>query len=208
MLQTRHAPAADALRLAPDVVLARARAHEVAGPARVAFALVVAARLAGPVLWLQPSWSRERLMGEGLAGILEPGRLVIARARTAPGILWAAEEALRTGLVPLVVAELPEPPALTPVRRLHLAAEAGAAAHAAPLALLLTPDDGGAPGVETRWRLAPAPGWARDGAPRWRLTRLRARMAPERTWEAALRGGRLSLVPVPSSPMAQDDATP
>jgi len=33
-------------------------------------------------------------------------------------------------------------------------------------------------------------------------------MAPERTWEAMLRGGRLSLGPVPFSPMAQDDATP
>ena len=188
MLQTRHAPSADALVLAPEVALARARAHEVTGPARTAFALLVAARLEGPVLWLQSTWGTERLMGDGVSGLLDPGRLVFGRARTAPELLWAAEEALRTGLVPLVVIELPTIPALTPVRRLHLAAEAGAAARAAPLALLLTPDDGGAPGVETRWRLAPAPGWAGDGSARWRLTRLRARMAPERSWIASLKG--------------------
>lgn len=196
MLQTRHVPVSDALVLTPEVVLARARAHEVIGASRIAFALLVAARLAGPVLWLQPTWSGERLMGDGLRAILDPGRLTFGRARTAPELLWAAEEALRTGRVPLVVIELPNVPALTPVRRLHLAAEAGAVEHAAPLALLLIPGDGGAPGVETRWRLDPFPGWSRDGAPRWRLTRLRARMAPEATWEASLPGGRMRLAPV------------
>jgi len=191
MLQTRHAPVADALVLAPEVALVRARAHEATGQARVAFALLAAARLDGPVLWLRPTWAAERPMGDGLRGILDPGRLIFCRARTLPELLWAAEEALRTGLVPLVVVELPSLPALTPVRRLHLAAEAGAA----PLALLLAPGDGGAPGVETRWRLDPAPGWARDGSPRWRLTRLSARMAPPATWDASLPGGRLRLEP-------------
>jgi protein ImuA len=195
MFQTRHAPVADALVLAPEVALARARAHEVTGQARVAFALLAAARLDGPVLWLQPTWGAERLMGDGLRGILDPGRLVFGRARTLPELLWAAEEALRTGLVPLVVVELPSVPSLTLVRRLHLAAEAGAAARAAPLALLLAPGDGGAPGVETRWCLDPAPGWTRDGSPRWRLTRLRARTAPPAAWEASLPGGRLRLEP-------------
>ncbi len=195
MLQTRHAPAADELALAPGVGLARARAHEAAGPARVVFALCAAARLTGPVLWLQPGWMAERLMGDGVRGFLDPGRLVFGRARTAPEILWAAEEALRTGLVPLVAAELPALPGLTAVRRLHLAAEAGAARGSAPLALLLTPGTGGAPGIETRWHLAPAPGWARDGRPRWRLTRARARMAPERSWEMTLEAGRMRLAP-------------
>ena len=142
MLQTRRTPAADVLDLAPGAGLARARAHEVTGPARTVFALVVAGQLAGPVLWLQPHWVPERPMGDGVRGFLDPGRLVFGRARTAAEILWAAEEALRTGLVPLVVAELPAVPGLTAVRRLHLAAETGAVRGAAPLALLLTPGAG------------------------------------------------------------------
>jgi protein ImuA len=198
MLQTRHPPVADALVLAPGVALARARAHEVTGAARVAFALFAAARLDGPVLWLQPARAAERLMGDGLGAILDPGRLLLARARTLPALLRTAEEALRTGLVPLVVVELPAVPALTPVRRLHLAAEAGARAAVAPLALLLAPGDGGAPGVESRWRLDPAPGWARDDAARWRLARLRARMAPGKSWEARIgTDGRLRLSTMP-----------
>jgi protein ImuA len=193
MLQTRHAPAADALVLAPEVALARARVHEATGPSRHVLALTAAAALAGPVLWLQPAWTAERLMGDGLRAFLDPGRLVFGRARTIPEILWAAEEALRTGLVPLVVAELPAPPSLTAVRRLHLAAETGAVRGRPPLGLLLTPDPGGAPGIETRWHLAPAPGWAASGAPRWRLTRARARMAPEQTWEMTLEAGQMVL---------------
>jgi protein ImuA len=177
---------ASSLYIAPGVVLARARAHEACGPARVVFALAAAARLDGPVLWLQLGWETERPMGDGLSGFLDPGRLVLGLPRTAPEILWAAEEGLRSGRVPLVVALLPRPPGLTAVRRLHLAAEAGADGRPAPLALLLTPGDGGAPGIETRWRVAPAPGWARDGRARLRLTRARARMSPEASWEVPL----------------------
>ena len=195
MLQSRQPPVADELALAPGAGLARARAHEVTGPARAAFALAAAARLAGPILWLQPAWESERPMGDGLRAFLDPGRVIFGRPRTAVDLLWAAEEALRTGLVPLVVAAAPEVPGLTAVRRLHLAAEAGAARGAAPLLLLLTPDPGGAAGVETRWHMAPAAGWARDGGARWRLARLRARMAPEARWEATLEAGRLRLAP-------------
>ncbi|MFO1143654.1 MAG: hypothetical protein U1E59_14975 [Amaricoccus sp.] len=195
MLQSRNPLVADELALAPGAGLARARAHEVTGPARAAFALAAAAGLAGPILWLQPDWETERPMGDGLRAFLDPARLIFGRPRTAVDLLWAAEEALRTGLVPLVVAATPEVPGLTAVRRLHLAAETGAARGAGPLLLLLTPDPGGAPGVETRWRMIPAPGWARGGDPRWRLARVRARMAPEASWDATLVGGRLRLAP-------------
>jgi protein ImuA len=199
MLPLRHATAAPAagLALAPGVILARGRAHEAAGPARVVFALLAAARLAGPVLWLHPGGAAERPFGDGLRAFLDPARLVLARTRKPVDSLWGAEEALRSGAVPLAVADLPGPPDLTAVRRLHLAAEAGGRGRQgeAPLALLLTPGAGGAPGVETRWRLAPAPGWAEHGAPRWRLTRARARMAPEATWDAWLEDGELRLSP-------------
>jgi len=200
VLQTRHAPTADMLALAPGIELALARTHEVAGPSRALFALLLAARLSGPVLWLRARWETDRLLGDGTRALVDPGRLIFGDVRTMPEALWAAEEALRSGLVPLVVAELTAAPALTPVRRLHLAAEAGADRHAAPLALLLTPGHGGAPGVETRWHLSPLPGWARDGEARWRLARLRARMAPEATWEVQIRDRRLRPAAVCAAP--------
>ncbi|WP_339951978.1 hypothetical protein [uncultured Albimonas sp.] len=171
------------------------RAHEVCGPSAAVFAAMAAARLAaragpGPVLWIRGPRAEGTTNPDGLSAFLDPARLVLAAPRRPEDALWCAEEALRAGAAGLAVVELPGPPGLTAVRRLHLAAEAGAALAAGqgappPLALLLTPDPGGAQGVETRWRMSPAPSHPGPGGrpePRWRLELLRARMVRPRRW--------------------------
>lgn len=189
MLQTRVEPRADAVSPAPGFELARARAHEATGYGRRVLALLVAGAMTGPVLWLRPTWETDRLNGDGVQAFVDPGRLIFGQARTPPELLQAAEEALRAGVVPLVVVELTALPGLTPVRRLHLAAETGAeTGRQAPLALLLTPAPGGAPGVETRWRLDPRTGG------RWCLTRSRARMAPPESRDLGLEDGRIRFI--------------
>jgi protein ImuA len=175
--------------LAGDLALRRARLHEFCGPARVMLAALVMAKSRGPVVWIRPGWWPERLNAAGLQPIANPSRLLLVRADRDEAALWAAEEVLRSGTVPLVIAETAAAPGLTPIRRLHLAAEAGAEAArrdggTAPLGLLLLPGQGGAPGVESRWHLAPAPSrsllWS--GGEIWTLTRLRARLAPPARW--------------------------
>lgn len=175
--------------LAGDLTLRRGRVHELCGPSRVALAAMVMAKSTGPVVWIRPGWLPERLNAAGLQPLADPARLILAQADRDEGLLWAMEEALRSGAAPLVVAECLAPPALTPIRRLHLAAEAGAEAArregwTPPLGLILSPGQGGAQGVESRWQMAPLPSrsllWS--DAAGWHLTRLRARLLPPAAW--------------------------
>ncbi len=169
--------------LAPGIALNLGRAHELCGPSRRTLALMFAAKTDGPVLWIRQSWRGSHLHADGIAPLFNPGRLLMVDAARDDDLLWVMEEALRTGAAPLIVADIARPLPLTPVRRLHLAAETGAEkATEPPLALLLVPGEGGSQGVETRWRMVPAPGWAADGPASWVLSRLRSRLDPLRDW--------------------------
>ncbi len=188
LTRNTHRHARPAVPLLDRFDLTAARAHELCGAARRRLALWVARAVAGPVLWIRPGWHSDQLHMAGLRGEIDPGRLVFVTAKRSEDLLWSAEEALRSGAVALVVADLSDPPGLTQVRRLHLAAEAGADA---PLCLLLTPGDGGAPGVDSRWSLDP------DHAGRvaaWRLARLRGRDAPPGDWRAMRRADGTPMV--------------
>lgn len=175
-----------ALPVAGDMALNLGRAHEFCGPARRTLALRVMARTSGPVIWIRPGWMAERINPDGVQPLVDPGRLIFVDVPRAADLLWCAEESLRAGAVALVVAELPEPPPLTPVRRLHLAAEAGAeTAPQPPLCLLLCPGDGGAAGVESRWFLS---GAHASGSRAWQLERRRDRTAPPAAWQWPAKG--------------------
>ena len=191
------------------------RAHEFCGPARQMLAVWMMARLpaGAPVIWIRPRWGVDRLCPLGLRDWVSPEGLITVEPARMIDCLGCAEEALRSGAVGLVVVEQPDPPALTPLRRLHLAAETGFARRrgkdrAALLhALVLTPDMGGTPGVESRWHLAPCP--AREAPvhapvqPAWWLSRLRARMAPPMTWHLSVPSDQtgLSRVTATACPM-------
>lgn len=186
--------------------LVRGRVHEFCGPSRRALAVMLLAQTTGPVIWALPAWQAERIYPVGLQGFADPRRMIFALCRQPLDLLWSVEEVLRSGVVPLMVAECLSPPGLTPIRRLHLAAEAGAelAGHrggVAPMAVILTPEMGGAAGVETRWHMAPKAGvgstepWADEGPPErhWQLRRLRARMDPVADWTVIRRGREITL---------------
>lgn len=181
----------------PGLGLVRARVHEFCGFGRRTTAMMLAARMDGPVFWIAPAWEPDRLNGEGMRNFTDPGRFVFFHPIRAEDILWSMEEALRSGIVPLVVADLPGPPALTPVRRLHLAAETGMAeGRVAPLGVLLTGVTGGAPGVESRWHMTQTHAPDRPG---WQLTRQRARTAPPKSWRVSPKKDGFGVEP------AQDD---
>jgi protein ImuA len=182
MIPGTHAGRRGALQpFVGDLVLRRARTHEFVGPARRTLAMMLAAKTQGPVFWIVPAWTAERLHAEGMWRFADPARFIFLTPQRAEDVFWAMEEALRSGIVPLVVADIPGPPGLTQVRRLHLAAETGQTETArAPLGVLLTADASGAPGVESRWHLDAAHG--PQDMTEWALTRKRSRTDPPKTW--------------------------
>lgn len=179
---------AQLLRLNPG------RTHEICGPARQVLATWIIAQYppGTPVIWIRPYWKPERLHPQALCEWTSPEGLIFVEPARESDSLACAEEALHSGAVTLVVVELAAPLALTPLRRLHLAAETGLArrrihAHnATVLGLVLTPQDGGTAGVESRWHLAPRtasqPHHSAPVSPAWTLQRLRARMEPPAGW--------------------------
>lgn len=164
-----------------DIAIPMCRVHEICGPARRTLAAIIAGRMEGPVFWIHPAWHPDELYLPALAKFFNPGRLTILRPNRVEDFLWTMEEALRDGAAPLVVGDFHQPVALTPVRRLNLAAETALEERMRRvMGLLLAPGDGGSAGVETRWFMA---GAHAPGKQAWRLERRRARMAPPKAWE-------------------------
>jgi len=147
----------------PDLALIRpGRMHEATGPGRLAFAAALAGRLTGPVIWVRESRSRDILCPQGLAAFFDPARLVLAQPTGARAVLQVAEEALRSGAAPLVVAELAEAPGLTASRRLQLAAGASVG-DGGGRGLCLVPAARTRPNAaETRWHCLPVSGGDRQ----------------------------------------------
>ena len=192
-----------ATTLLDDMTFTVARAHEICGGARRTLALLAPMKATGTVLWIASRRQRCRLNPEGLLDWFNPGRLILVAANQTEDIFWTAEESLRSGIVPLTVLDLQRPAALTPVRRLHLAAEAGLErGQALPLCLLLAPGRGGAMGVESRWLCEC---WHSRTADRWHVERQRARGQPPANWTVTRKGGKWRACPQEYEMQTTDD---
>lgn len=126
------------------------RAHEACGPGRYAFATMMAGQLDGAILWIQLRWQPERLYPLGLKAFYDPARAIIVKCKDQFEILGAAEDAMRSGVVSLVIAELPEPVDFRQGRRLQLAAREGNTT-----GLFMTQQNATNNAVHTRWNCQP-----------------------------------------------------
>lgn len=150
--------------------------------------LLAATRQARRGVWL---WiSQTRLSGD-LGQVPEaalrelqaaPPQRLSVEVRTVADALWAVEEAVVSGAVSLVIAEV-EAADFTATRRLTLAS----GRYGVPVVLLLPHTCEGATAAATRWRISPHPSSPNrydphaPGHPRWRAVLERCRTAPNAT---------------------------
>lgn len=164
-----------------SLTLSMGRCHEFCGTARHTLAMMLAKTMEGPVFWISPGWVTEQLNPHGMVPFADPRRFTFVTPAKTEDLQWSMEEVLRSGAVPLVVVEMADPPALTPVRRMHLAAETDVkTGKCRPVGIILTTVQGGAQGVESRWRMD---GSYTETGRSWSLTRQRSRTEPVKSWQ-------------------------
>ena len=152
--------------------------------AMTGFALAAARPPAGAVFWVrQFGLAREHgdLLHAGLSSLTQcPAGLLSVQTRKASDALWASEEAISSGAVGLVIAEI-ETLDFTASRRLTLAASR----HGIPLILLLPWRREGTSAATARWRVASRPSGPNafdaraPGASRWQAVLEKSRQAPQ-----------------------------
>ena len=130
------------------------RAHEVVGQGASVFAAVacgVGMRAdKRPALWLVEAWRSDSLNPDGVALFCDPLQMLLARVSDQKVMLAAAEEALRSGVLSTVVAEVPRELSFTAGRRLQLAAEEGKST-----GILAIGEGMGNNAAESRWHCSP-----------------------------------------------------
>ncbi|MCV2891289.1 hypothetical protein OE747_23470 [Ruegeria sp. XHP0148] len=126
------------------------RTHEVCGASAFAFAFALLAQRGGQAVWVREAWDRQQINPTGFADISDPSRVTVCNTRDQIETLAVAEEALRSGVVALVVMQLGKALNLTEGRRLQLAARDGAST-----GLAIIPEGMGSNAAETRWRCTP-----------------------------------------------------
>ena len=132
--------------------LSSGKVHELYGNSRTTLALIIAKKMQGHIFWIRTESNPNLLNADGIIDFINPGRLTFINVKTSNDILWSMEETLRAGCIPLVISDLPKIPEFTAVRRLHLALKSNINNDKICLGLLLTPQQGGARGVESRWQ--------------------------------------------------------
>ena len=168
------------IKLLPQAFLAWNRVHECKGASKIIFALWLAQKAKGTILWINETHNQETLNPDGIYPYVNPAQFLFANIRRKEDILWCTEEAMRYAACPLIIVNISSfNPGLTPIRRINLA---GGKTKENVMVILLTPDKyEGVQGVETRWHMAPIND-DKNLKRKWRLQRLKARMAPPKLW--------------------------
>jgi protein ImuA len=102
----------------------------------------------------------------GLIPYCDPHHILIGKCPTPTDVLAATEEALRSGVVPYVIAEISKPLTLKAGRRLQLAADQGRAT-----GIMIIPQGMGSNAAQTRWDARPKFSAPNDALMQWSLVK-------------------------------------
>ena len=146
------------LEFLPGLFLKRGNIHQIAGPSRFIFALIIARNIKNHVTWIRRKKCAVSLYPDGLTSWVDINKFILVDTVTNQESTWIMEEFLKSGLSELLVCELYETIQYSSLRRIILSfrnVEEEKDSNL-PTILLVSSFQNKITGVESRWYMKPS----------------------------------------------------
>ena len=146
------------LEFLPGLFLKRGSIHQVTGPSRFIFALMIARNIKNYITWVREKECTNSLYPDGLTSWVDINKFILVDSITSQESTWVMEEFLKSGVSELLVCELHKPIQYSSLRRIilsfkNVAEEKGSTL---PIILLVSSFQNKIIGVESRWYMKPS----------------------------------------------------
>ena len=146
------------LEFLPGLFLKRGSIHQVAGPSRFIFALIIARNIKNYITWIREKECTNSLYPDGLTSWVDINKFILVDSVTSQESAWIMEEFLKSDVSELLVCELDKPIQYSSLRRITLSFKnvAEKKDSTLPIILLVSSSDKKVTGVESRWYMKPS----------------------------------------------------
>ena len=145
------------LEFLPGLFLKRGSVHQIVGPSRFIFALIIARNIKSYITWIRRKDSAVSLYPDGITSWVDINKLILVDSMKSQESIWVMEEFLKSGVSELLVCELHKPIQYSSLRRIILSFKNVAEEKDSPLPiiLLVSSFQNKITGVESRWYMKP-----------------------------------------------------
>ena len=146
------------LEFLPGLFLKRGNIHQIAGPSRFIFALIIARNIKNHVTWIRRKKCAVSLYPDGLTSWVDTNKVILVDTLTNQESIWVMEEFSKSGVSELLVCELHETIQYSSLRRIILSfrnVEEEKDSNL-PTILLVSSFQNKITGVESRWYMKPS----------------------------------------------------
>ena len=146
------------LEFLPGLFLKRGGVHQVSGPSRFIFALIIARNIKNYITWIREKDCANSLYPDGLTSWVDINKFILVDSITSQESAWIMEEFLKSDVSELLVCELNKPIQYSSLRRITLSFKnvAKEKDSTLPIILLVSSFDNKVTGVESRWYMKPS----------------------------------------------------
>jgi len=145
------------LEFLPGLFLKRGSIHQIAGPSRFIFALIIARNIKNYITWIREKDRAVSLYPDGITSWVDINKFILVDSITSQESTWVMEEFLKSGVSELLVCELHKPIQYSSLRRIILSFKnvAEEKDSTLPIILLVSSFQNKITGVESRWYMKP-----------------------------------------------------